>query len=126
MDMTTPHEMPTDKSRDCSGVSDVLSQIGEKWTMRVVVTLRDQPHRFNEIKRSVVGVSQQMLTRTLKSLERDGMVRRNVRDTTPPQVEYALTALGYSFAEPVRRLAEWASAHRRMIDENRSRYDAKH
>jgi DNA-binding HxlR family transcriptional regulator len=90
-----------------------------------VVALRGQPRRFNEIKRSVFGISQQMLTRTLKSLERDGIVQRTVRDTTPPQVEYALTALGYSFAEPVRQLAEWASAHRTMIDENRSRYDAQ-
>ena len=92
--------------------------------MQVVASLRDQPRHFNDLKRQVEGISQQMLTRTLKMLERDGMVERTVRDTTPPQVEYALTALGRSLSEPVRRLAQWALAHLDTVDENRARYDA--
>jgi DNA-binding HxlR family transcriptional regulator len=92
--------------------------------MQVVVALRYQPRRFNDIKRQVGGISQQMLTRTLKTLERDGMVERTVRASTPPQVDYALTALGRSLSEPVRQLAQWARAHLASIHDNRLRYDA--
>jgi DNA-binding HxlR family transcriptional regulator len=120
MDVPTPLDVIT----DCRRVSEVLSRVGDKWTMQVVVTLREEPRRFNEIKRQVGGISQQMLTRTLKTLERDGMVKRTVRATTPPQVEYALTALGRSLSEPVRQLAQWARAHLTTIHGNRLRYDA--
>lgn len=122
MDMPTP---PDAASADCRGVSEILNRIGDKWTMQVVVALRDQPRRFNDLKRQVAGISQQMLTRTLKTLERDGMVNRTVSGTSPPQVEYALTALGQSLSEPVRQLAEWALAHLALIHDNRGRYDAK-
>lgn len=115
--------MPLDAHADCRRVSEILSRVGDKWTMQVVVSLRDQPRRFNELKRQVEGISQQMLTRTLKSLERDGMVERTVRGTTPPQVEYALTALGRSLSEPVRQLAQWALTHLETVDEHRLRYD---
>ena len=113
-----------DPHADCRRVSEILSRVGDKWTMQVVVSLRDQPRRFNDLKRQVEGISQQMLTRTLKMLERDGMVVRTVRGTTPPQVEYALTALGLSLSEPVQKLAQWALAHLGTVDENRQRYDA--
>jgi DNA-binding HxlR family transcriptional regulator len=105
-------------------VSEILNMVGDKWTMQVVVSLRDQPRRFNELKRQVAGISQQMLTRTLKSLVRDGMVRRKVCATTPPQVEYALTDLGQSLSKPVGHLAQWAVAHLSTIHENRMRSDA--
>ncbi|WP_456756540.1 MULTISPECIES: winged helix-turn-helix transcriptional regulator [unclassified Bradyrhizobium] len=111
---------------DCRQVSEVLSRVGDKWTMQVVVALRDQPRRFNELKRQVGDISQQMLTRTLKTLERDGMVERTVCPTTPPQVEYTLTALGHSLSEPVRHLAQWTRANIATIHANRSRYDASH
>jgi DNA-binding HxlR family transcriptional regulator len=91
--------------------------------MQVVVTLRDGPSRFNDLKRSVEGISQQMLTRTLRTLERDGMVTRTVFPTNPPQVEYALTELGRSLSIPVRQLAEWVMAQLGTIDKNRARYD---
>ena len=120
MNVTTPLDAP----RDCRGVSEVLSRVGDKWTVQVVVALRDQPRRFNDIKRQVGGISQQMLTRTLKTLERDGMVKRTVCATTPPQVEYELTPLGRSLSEPVRQLANWARAHLATIHDNRLRYDA--
>lgn len=120
MNVSTPLAAVT----DCRTVSEILSRVGEKWTMQVVVVLRDQPRRFNDIKRQVDGISQQMLTRTLKALERDGMVKRTVSATTPPQVEYALTPLGRSLSEPLRQLAEWAHAHLAAIYDNRLRYDA--
>jgi DNA-binding HxlR family transcriptional regulator len=119
MNVTTPLDAPT----DCRRVSEILNRVGDKWTVQVVLALRDQPRRFNDIKRHVGGISQQMLTRTLKTLERDGMVRRTVCATTPPQVEYALTALGRSLYEPVRQLAQWARAHIATIHDHRLRYD---
>jgi DNA-binding HxlR family transcriptional regulator len=120
MDMPTP---PDAASNDCRGVSEILNRVGDKWTMQVVVALRDKPRRFNDLKRQVAGISQQMLTRTLKTLERDGMVKRTVCATTPPQVEYALSELGQSLSEPVRQLAQWAVAHLATIHDNRLRYD---
>jgi DNA-binding HxlR family transcriptional regulator len=119
MDMTSPADLPA----DCAGVGDVLGRVGDKWTVQIVVTLHRQPRRFNEIKRLVAGISQQMLTRTLKALERDGLVKRVVHDTTPPQVEYSLTSLGMSLSEPLRALAAWAIAHRSSIRDNRHSYD---
>tara|TARA_R110000782_G_scaffold268047_1_gene364000 strand:+ start:4737 stop:5123 length:387 start_codon:yes stop_codon:yes gene_type:complete len=108
----------------CRGVSEVLNRIGDKWSIQVVIALRDRSRRFNELKRQVGEISQQMLTRTLKTLERDGLVDRKVCHTTPPQVEYALTPLGHSLAEPVRYLAEWARAHLPTIHSHRRAYDA--
>lgn len=121
MDMTSRGDLPM----DCAGVGDVLSRIGDKWTVQIVVAIHSQPRRFNEIKRLVGGISQQMLTRTLKALERDGLVKRVVRDTTPPQVEYYLTSLGMSLSEPLRALATWAIDHRSSIRDNRYSYDGK-
>jgi DNA-binding HxlR family transcriptional regulator len=111
-------------TRDCRRVSDILNRVGDKWTMQVIVVLRDQPRRFNELRRQVDGISQQMLTRTLKVLERDGLVERTVRNTSPPQVDYALTPFGVSLAEPVRELAKWALANLDTLYDNRLRYDA--
>jgi DNA-binding HxlR family transcriptional regulator len=110
---------------DCKAVSEILSRVGDKWTIQVVVALRAGSQRFNGIKRQVGAISQQMLTRTLKTLERDGMVERTVRHNTPPQVEYTLTPLGHSLAETARHLAEWASAHQGEIADNRLNYDAR-
>ena len=108
----------------CQGVNDILSLVGDKWTVQVVIALLERPRRFNDLKRQVDGISQQMLTRTLKALERNGMVDRAVRATTPPQVDYSLTALGLSLSKAVRHLADWAVAHRANIRENRRRYEA--
>jgi DNA-binding HxlR family transcriptional regulator len=122
MNMRKPH----DAHFECRQVGEILTRVGDKWTMQVVVVLRDGPRRFNDLKRQVDGISQQMLTRTLKILERDGMIERTVRGTSPPQVDYALTALGRSLAEPVRQLAQWALAQLQTVHDNRLRYDAKH
>lgn len=110
-------------STQCRRMSSVLTIVGDKWTVMLVMVLIERPRRFNDLKRTVGGISQQMLTRTLKALERDGMVSRTVHPTVPPQVEYALTALGHSLAEPLRALGAWAGAHLEVIDANRLRYD---
>jgi DNA-binding HxlR family transcriptional regulator len=89
----------------------------------IVMTLTERPRRFNDIKRTIGGISQQMLARTLRALERDGMVARTVHPTVPPQVEYALTALGRSLADPIRELGFWAGAHIAEIESNRSAFD---
>ena len=121
MEMSAPGANPV----DCRRVSEILNLIGDKWTMQVVVVLRDDARRFNELKRQVNGISQQMLTRTLKMLERDGLVERTVRSTSPPQVAYALTPFGRSLAEPVRLLAQWALANIDTLNDNRLRYDGR-
>ena len=108
---------------ECKRFSGVLSLIGDKWTVMIVMTLTERPRRFNDIKRTIGGISQQMLARTLRALERDGMVARTVHPTVPPQVEYALTALGRSLADPIRELGYWAGAHIAEIESNRSAFD---
>ena len=108
---------------ECSRFSSVLSLIGDKWTVMIVLTLIGRPRRFNDIKRTIGGISQQMLARTLRALERDGMVTRTVHPTVPPQVEYTLTSLGCSLAAPIRELGYWAGAHIAEIEGNRSAFD---
>jgi DNA-binding HxlR family transcriptional regulator len=88
-------------SAECRKMKGILSIVGDKWTVMIVMVLIERPRRFNDLKRTVGGISQQMLTRTLKALERDGMVSRTAHPTVPPQVEYALTAPGHSLAHPV-------------------------
>lgn len=110
-------------SEDCWRVFSILSLVGDKWTVLIVTVLSERPRRFNEIKRTVGRISQQMLTRTLKALEREGMVTRTVHPTVPPQVEYGLTALGESLSAPVMQLTAWAGKHLLDIEGNRDRYD---
>ncbi len=90
----------------CPAVNTILSRIGDKWSVLIVMELSGGPRRFNEIKRDVAGISQRMLTLTLRGLERDGLVARKVYDTVPPKVEYSLTALGRSLQGPVMALGE--------------------
>jgi len=99
-------------------------RFGEKWTLVAIALLNEGPRRFNQLKREITGVSQQMLTRTLRSLERDGLVERRVFPTTPPQVEYALTDLGYSLAERVRALHQWAMDNGEQINTAQATFDA--
>jgi DNA-binding HxlR family transcriptional regulator len=110
-------------SSDCRAISDVLARIGDKWTVLVVSLMGSGPKRFSEIKRSVSGISQRMLTLTLRALERDGLVTRTVYPTNPPRVEYGLTTLGRSLLEPVRALSTWAVGNQGMMEEARKRYD---
>ena len=110
---------------DCRAVSEVLSRVGDKWTILVVSELGNGPKRFNEIRRALGSISQRMLTLTLRGLERDGLVTRTVFPTVPPRVDYELTKLGRSLLEPVSGIGLWARQNRAAIAESRQRFDAK-
>ena len=109
---------------DCRAVSEVLSRVGDKWTVLVVSLLGDGPKRFNEIRRGLGSISQRMLTLTLRGLERDGLVTRTVYPTIPPRVDYELTRLGHSLLRPVSGLGLWARQNRSAIEAARRRFDA--
>ena len=108
----------------CPHVREVLSRVGDKWTLLVVVVLADGEKRFSELRRTIEGISQRMLTLTLRGLERDGLVTRTVFPTIPPRVQYALTPLGRTLIEPVVGLASWADNHREAIQQARAKFDA--
>jgi len=110
---------------ECLAVSSILSRVGDKWTVLVVMALADGPRRFNELKRMIGGVSQRMLTLTLRGLERDGMVTRTIYPTIPPRVDYALTDLGHSLRQPIQALGSWAFAHVTIVEQARARFDAR-
>ncbi|WFU13354.1 helix-turn-helix domain-containing protein (plasmid) [Rhizobium sp. CB3090] len=118
MHMPAPPNAPG-TNPDCRKVNAILGRIGDKWTILAITMLADQPRRFNELKRLIGGISQQMLTRTLKALEADGMVTRKVYPTIPPQVEYGLTDLGRSLAAPIMQLATWVLDHLGEIEAHR-------
>src|SRR5436853_5562216 len=109
---------------DCRAVSEVLSRVGDKWTILVVGELGPGRKRFNELRRALGSISQRMLTLTLRGLERDGLVTRTAFPTIPPRVEYELTRLGHSLLEPVSGLGLWARQNRPAIQEARRRFDA--
>lgn len=111
------------ETEDCRKISAVLSRVGDKWTILVVRYLGERTLRFSELRRRIGGISQKMLTTTLRNLERDGFVRRTVFPTTPPSVEYDLTDLGRELLVPVTELASWASDNLDRIDEARARFD---
>src|SRR5215210_2035449 len=111
---------------ECRAVSEVLSRVGDKWTVLVVTTLGDGTKRFNELRRALGSISQRMLTLTLRGLERDGLVNRTVFPTVPPRVIYELTKLGRSLQEPVKALGLWAFEHRTAIENSRKRFDEAH
>lgn len=109
--------------RDCP-TRQVLDRIGDRWTVLVVGTLAKGPLRYSEIAERVDGVSQKMLTQTLRALERDGLVTRTMYPQIPPRVEYELTAEGRSLQEPLRILEQWATTHIETILTAREEYDA--
>jgi DNA-binding HxlR family transcriptional regulator len=111
---------------DCQTVTEVLNRVGDKWSMQVVMNLGDGSLRFNELRRAISGISQRMLTRTLRGLERDGLVSRKVTPSIPPRVDYALTDLGHSLLKPVTALSDWALANVDTIHGAQARFDAAH
>ena len=111
---------------DCTAVSSILSRIGDKWSVLVIMLLANGPRRFNEIKRMVGGISQRMLTLTLRGLERDGLVTRTVFPTIPPRVDYELTDLGRSLRRPVENLGSWAFENLPQILSAREKFDSRH
>lgn len=112
------------QSPGCLAVRAVLERVGDKWSVLIVELLADGPVRFNALRRSIDGISQRMLTLTLRHLERDGLVTRTVEPTTPPRVTYALTDLGRDLLVPVTTLARWADENRQHIAAARARFDA--
>ena len=117
--------LPDPASEDCRALSSILALVGDKRTVLIVVLLGDGPKRFNEVKRMVGGISQRMLTFTLRGLERDGLVTRSVYPTTPQRVDYELTKLGSTLWEAVEPLGSWARAHLSEILTSRAQFDRK-
>ena len=109
---------------DCRAVSDVLARIGDKWSVLVVSRLGERPLRFNELRRSIGGISQRMLTLTLRGLERDGLITRTVFPSIPPRVDYALTPLGRDLLVPVSALGGWAIRNQAKIARAREQFDS--
>src|SRR5215207_6258897 len=95
---------------DCP-TRQVLNRIGDKWTTLVILLLEDGPRRFSELQRNIGGVSQKMLTQTLRSLERDGLVSRRIYPEVPPRVEYQLTSLGQTLCAPIAAIVRWSEHH---------------
>lgn len=104
-------------------VRDVIERVGDKWSVLLVVQLRHGPVRFSTLLRSTDGISRRMLTRTLRLLERDGLVSRTVHPTSPPQVDYDLTPLGHGLAGPLDVLTAWAVDNRDRVQAARQAYD---
>ena len=104
-------------------IRDLLDRLADKWSLLVVELLGDGTQRFTELKRRIDGISQRMLTLTLRQLERDGMVTRTVHPTVPPRVDYELTSLGRSLLEAIQPIVIWTRINRPEIIESRQRYD---
>ena len=109
----------------CGAMGDILNRIGDKWSVMVVGHLTRKTMRFNELRHAIGGISQRMLTLTLRNLERDGLVSRTVTPSIPPRVDYELTALGHSLVEPLRGIEQWALDHVEDIDEAHAAFDAE-
>jgi len=109
----------------CVAAREVLNRVGDKWSILVISLLGDGSQRFSELRRAIEGISQRMLTLTVRELERDGLVTRTVHPTIPPRVDYELTRLGRSLLDTVQALYTWATANRRQIQDARDRYDAR-
>lgn len=106
---------------------EVLDRIGDKWSVLVIAQLGDGPRRYGDLRRGIDGgISQRMLTRTLRGLERDGLVTRTAHLVVPPRVDYDLTPLGRTLVAPIDVLAGWAAHHRDTLRANRRRYDTEH
>lgn len=110
-------------SEHCRVVRETFGRVGDKWSLLVIVILSQGPQRFTALKAGAVGISQRMLTLTLRKLERDGLVERTVFAVIPPRVEYALSPLGRTLIDPVTALADWAVTHHDTITSSQNRYD---
>ncbi|BBG02704.1 MULTISPECIES: winged helix-turn-helix transcriptional regulator [Pseudonocardia] len=106
-------------------VREVLDRVGDKWSVLVIVLLGQRTHRFNEMHRAIQGISQRMLTRTVRALERDGLLERTVHASVPPRVDYELTELGRTLLVPLNALSTWATSHRSEILAAREKHDRR-
>ena len=120
----SPRNKSLQEPTKCLAVREVLNRIGDKWSVQIVSCLGNGTMRFSELRRAIEGISQRMLTLTLRGLERDGLIERTVFPEIPPRVEYALTRLGKTLLEPIQQLAEWAGDNRVAIQGARDRFDS--
>ena len=109
----------------CQRISELLSRVGDKWTVLVIAYLGPGPLRFSELQRQIAPISQKMLTTTLRALERDGLVTRTVYPTIPPRVDYELTELGRDLLKPINGLTDWALKNSDRIDAARAKFEKK-
>ena len=122
-EVQTKEDLPPTVFDSQYGSRQVLDLLSEKWTAHVLYALAFGVKRHGEIKREIKGISQKMLTRTLRNLERDGLVKRTVYHIVPPRVEYALTPLGETFSELLKEICTWAETHFAEIEDARVDYD---
>ncbi|BDI34457.1 transcriptional regulator [Capsulimonas corticalis] len=108
---------------DVCPIREILDRIGDKWSVLVISNLADETLRFNALKQRITGISQRMLTETVRKLERNGILTRTVYPTIPPRVEYSLTPLGQTVVGPIQTLIQWADGHSREILAARAAYD---
>lgn len=108
---------------DCHRATEALARVGDKWSVLIIMQLEEEPKRFSELRRAIGGISQKMLTLTLRGLERDGFIQRTVYATKPPSVEYALSDLGKEMVVPVRTLGTWVLDNLHRIESARRRFD---
>jgi len=107
---------------DCRVVREILDRVGDKWILLVIAALDEGPVRFNQLRRQIDGISQRMLTITLRGLERDGLISRTLFPTIPPRVDYELTEVGRTLLGPIIALATWANKNLDVIKDARQRY----
>ncbi|NUE92331.1 winged helix-turn-helix transcriptional regulator [Acinetobacter seifertii] len=120
-----PDEMPDPNINGCRATREILDRIGDKWSLYIIASLAKGTMRFNELRRGIDGISQRMLTLTLRGLERDGLVSRTMYPTIPPRVDYELTELGQTLLVPVMALVSWADNNQFAIKEAHERFDEK-
>jgi DNA-binding HxlR family transcriptional regulator len=123
--MTTTGSEPEHVQQDAGRLRAVLGMVGDKWSLLVVCSLKEEPRRFSELKRTIEGISQRMLTVTLRDLERDGILTRTVHNVMPPHVSYALTPMGSTLCEATLPLLEWSAEHLALIEAARAEYDTR-
>lgn len=121
-----PEELPAPDSGGCQATREILDRIGDKWSLYIIASQANGKRRFNELRRNIEGISQRMLTLTLRGMERDGLLTRTVYPTIPPRVEYELTELGRTLLDPVMALVNWANDNRLAIAEAHQRFDDAH
>jgi DNA-binding HxlR family transcriptional regulator len=117
------HDFVICDESNCAPIREILDRVGDKWSLYIIASLHGGPLRFNEIKREVDGISQRMLTLTLRSLERDGLLTRLVHATRPLRVDYELTTMGHSLRAPIVGLITWAIDNRGRMEKARTSYD---
>jgi len=121
----SPRNTKLHRAEACPAVREVLHRVGDKWSVQIVALLGDGSMRFSELRRAIEGISQRMLTLTLRGLERDGLVTRTVFPEIPPRVDYELTRLGKTLLDPISALADWAAEYRTSIQEAREKFDSR-